>query len=98
MILVAAEKRGGTSYASSDLGEEELRDPACDPDNPVTIRFEDISAAAYRIKDGIVSTPCDPSHMNQDLNMEVSHHTQRESHSNRKGLFENLTTLYCRCT
>ena len=77
MIFVAAEKRGGTSYASSDLGEEELRDPACDPDNPVTIRFEDISAAAYRIKDGIVSTPCDPSHMNQDLNMEVSHDTQR---------------------
>ena len=65
------EKLGGTSYASSDFNDEELRDEWCDPENPRSIRFEDISAAAFRIKDGVVQTACDPSHMNSDLDMEI---------------------------
>ena len=47
------------------------QDPWCDPDHPILLKFEDISAAAYRIKDGIIITPCDRSHMNSDLGLEM---------------------------
>jgi hypothetical protein len=33
-------------------------DAACDPAHPKTVKFQDISAAAYKIKGGIVRTPC----------------------------------------
>ena len=60
------------SYASSEIDDEDnLKDPWCDPENPRHIRFEDVSAAAFRIKGGITHTSCDPSHMNADLDMEV---------------------------
>ena len=36
-------------------------DPWCDDMNPKTVGFESISAAAYKIKSGIVRTPCDVS-------------------------------------
>lgn len=39
-----------------DAGD--LFDPCCDPKNPVAVTFRDISAAAYKIKDGIQRTPC----------------------------------------
>eukprot|EP00095_Tigriopus_kingsejongensis_P001631 maker-scaffold121_size336169-snap-gene-0.12 protein:Tk01631 transcript:maker-scaffold121_size336169-snap-gene-0.12-mRNA-1 annotation:"inorganic pyrophosphatase" len=39
--------------------EEEIKDPWCDPENPRVVQFEQISAAAYRVRDGIVRTPCD---------------------------------------
>ena len=69
--MSSVDRKGGTSYASSDVDENELRDEWCDPNDPRSIRFEDISAAAYRIKDGITQTPCDPSHMNAELDMEM---------------------------
>ena len=60
-----------TMTISSDYDEDDLKDPWCDPENPVTLKFEDISAAAYRIKDGIIMTPCDASHMNNDLDLDM---------------------------
>jgi hypothetical protein len=33
-------------------------DAACDPAHPKTVLFQDVSAAAYKIKGGIVRTPC----------------------------------------
>jgi len=39
--------------------EDVLLDPWCDERNPRTLDFEAISAAAYRIRDGVVRTPCD---------------------------------------
>jgi len=69
--MSSMDKKAGTSYASSDIDDDDLKDPFCDPENPKSIRFEDISAAAYRIKDGITHTSCDPSHMNADLDMEI---------------------------
>ena len=48
-----------------------IRDPWCDPEHPIVLKFEDVSAAAYRIKDGIIMTPCDASHMNSDLGLEM---------------------------
>lgn len=38
-----------------------IKDPWCDLDNPRVVKFEEISAAAYRIRDGVVRTPCDVS-------------------------------------
>lgn len=40
-----------------------LFDPWCDPKNPRTIQFQDISAAAFKIKSGIMMTPCTRSHL-----------------------------------
>jgi len=60
-----------STYASSTYDDEDLFDPWCDPENPRIIKFEDISAAAYRIKDGIIQTACDVSHMNADLDMNL---------------------------
>ena len=46
----------------SNSSESEIPcDPWCDDENPRVISFESISAAAYRIKDGVVRTPCDVS-------------------------------------
>ena len=41
--------------------QEIIKDPWCDLDNPRVVKFEEISAAAYRIRDGVVRTPCDVS-------------------------------------
>ena len=38
--------------------EEELVDIFCDPARPVAIQFQDVSAAAFKIKSGIERTPC----------------------------------------
>lgn len=40
------------------IDSEDLYDQFCDPNNPVQIKFNDISAAAYRIKGGVEITPC----------------------------------------
>ena len=41
-----------------DVDGEDLRDEFCDPDNPVVVQFQEVSAAAYKIKSGIERTPC----------------------------------------
>lgn len=38
--------------------EEILEDPACNPNNPQKITFQDITSAAFKIKSGIELTPC----------------------------------------
>jgi threonine dehydratase len=43
---------------SMEISEADLFDKFCDPKNPVRIQFNDISAAAYRIKGGVEYTPC----------------------------------------
>jgi len=55
----------------SDVLDDEVNDPWCDPENPRRIRFEDITAAAYRIRDGIIKTTCPTSHMNQEVGMQM---------------------------
>ncbi|XP_055332151.1 L-threonine ammonia-lyase-like [Paramacrobiotus metropolitanus] len=43
--------------------DDPLFDPWCDPENPIQVTFEDVSAAAYMLKGGIQLTPCTLSHM-----------------------------------
>lgn len=54
-----------------DIPDSLLKDKFCDPDNPVAITFLEVSAAAYKIQDGIQKTPCTLSQMSQNLNMQI---------------------------
>jgi len=45
-------------YRRESSVPEALKDDFCDPENPRAIKFEDISAAAYIIRDAIQKTPC----------------------------------------
>lgn len=38
--------------------EDDLNDPYCVEDNPQRITFEDVTSAAFKIKCGIINTPC----------------------------------------
>ncbi|XP_049877915.1 L-threonine ammonia-lyase-like [Pectinophora gossypiella] len=46
-------------------------DPMCDKENPQKITFEDVSAAAFRIQNGIIKTPCVKSHMSEQYGMDI---------------------------
>ena len=56
---------------SSEAEEEEIKDFWCDPENPRSLKFEEVSAAAYMIRDGVIMTPCDASHMNAELDLDM---------------------------
>ncbi|XP_043237526.1 L-threonine dehydratase catabolic TdcB-like [Amphibalanus amphitrite] len=46
-------------------------DPWCDPANPRTLHFQDVCEAAYKIKSGIMSTPCTRSYISEECNMQL---------------------------
>jgi len=63
---------GITSNHHHDVPKDDVPDdPWCDDLHPKVVNFESISAAAYKIKDGIVKTPCDRSHMSEDTGIEI---------------------------
>ncbi|CAM1325313.1 Uncharacterised protein g8914 [Pycnogonum litorale] len=70
-----SDKKTDPTEAPSEIQENEtddvLFDPFCDPENPVSITFQDISAAAYRIKDGIMRTPCTRSNISSITKMDL---------------------------
>ena len=53
------------------VSDDVLFDPMCDPANPKTIQFQDISAAAFKIKSGIMMTPCTRSHLSNLTEMSL---------------------------
>lgn len=53
----------GSNGTTGDLPNADLFDPWCDPNNPRVVQFQDISAAAFKIKSGIMMTPCTRSHL-----------------------------------
>ena len=55
-IMMGDHRDTNTEHSEID---EELIDIFCNPDNPVVIPFQEVSAAAYRIKGGIEKTPCE---------------------------------------
>merc|ERR1712165_600193 len=63
--------RVNDDVSSTGFDDEEIKDSWCDPDDPQVIKFEDIAAAAYIIKDGVLKTSCDRSHMNTELGMDL---------------------------
>ncbi|KAL1455467.1 hypothetical protein WDU94_009558 [Cyamophila willieti] len=48
-----------------------MSDPYCLESNPRQLKFADITSAAYKIKDGIVMTPCMKSHLSDLTKMEI---------------------------
>lgn len=42
----------------SQSNPEELSDPYCVEESPTKITFEDVTSAAFKIKCGIINTPC----------------------------------------
>lgn len=47
-----------TDIPIPEVDDPDMFDPYCDPDHPVAINYRDVAAANYRIRDGIVRTPC----------------------------------------
>ncbi|KAF6774337.1 hypothetical protein AHF37_05511 [Paragonimus kellicotti] len=60
-----------TDIPIPDLKDPDLFDPSCDPENPVSITYLDVSAAHYRIRDGIIHTPCKKSQLSKTFNMNL---------------------------
>ncbi|XP_076440664.1 L-threonine ammonia-lyase-like isoform X2 [Babylonia areolata] len=54
-----------------EIPDQLLKDEFCDPENPVAIHFRDVSAAAYKIKDGVQQTPCSLSMMSKTYGMDI---------------------------
>lgn len=53
----------GDDVTSNGGDPSDLFDPWCDPNRPRIVQFQDISAAAFKIKSGIMMTPCTRSHL-----------------------------------
>lgn len=51
--------------------ESNLKDMFCDPENPIVAQFQDVSAAAYKIRSGIERTPCPRSRLSEMTGMEI---------------------------
>lgn len=47
-----------TTIRQEENDEDDLNDPYCVEDNPQRITFEDVTSAAFKIKCGIINTPC----------------------------------------
>ncbi|ESO09945.1 hypothetical protein HELRODRAFT_185307 [Helobdella robusta] len=60
-----------TDDEDEEYDEDDLKDPSCDPDRPIKVQFQEISAAAFKIKNGIERTPCDRSRLSEQLGMEL---------------------------
>mgnify|MGYP003574266398 CR=1 FL=1 len=65
---IAKESSPSAMSAESD---DDLRDPYCDPEHPIVVQFQEVSAAAYKIKGGVERTPCSKSHMSEHTDMEI---------------------------
>ena len=55
---------GSIRGATSDC--RVVDDPSCNPDRPLKVTFEEITSAAYKIKSGIINTPCSVISKKQD--------------------------------
>ncbi|KAH9492592.1 hypothetical protein Btru_024876 [Bulinus truncatus] len=51
--------------------DEVISDPFCNPDRPVLVNFNDVSAASFKIKGGIEKTPCNFSQMSKQYGMNI---------------------------
>lgn len=54
-----------------DKVTSDLIDPLCSSINPQKIQFEDITSAAFKVKQGVLVTPCMKSHLSELTGMEI---------------------------
>lgn len=55
----AEEDESSSALEIPDPNDPDLFDPECDPDNPKSIQFQDVSAASFLLHGGINRTPCE---------------------------------------
>lgn len=60
-------RNNGTSKTSQEVAKMNLVTGECQ--EPVQITFEDVSAAAFRIKKGIKKTPCEVIRMDKEMKL-----------------------------
>ena len=48
-----------------------FEDPLCNPNNVQVITFQDVTSAAFKIKNGIEYTPCQKSHLSEQIDMDI---------------------------
>ncbi|KAJ8974040.1 hypothetical protein NQ317_008981 [Molorchus minor] len=54
-----------------EIEEKVVEDPSCNPHKPVKITFEEITSAAYKIRSGVLNTPCIRSHLSALTGMDI---------------------------
>ncbi|PNF22306.1 L-threonine ammonia-lyase [Cryptotermes secundus] len=54
-----------------DVTTDDITDPLCSSVSPVQLHFEDITSAAFKIKSGVLVTPCMRSHLSELTGMDV---------------------------
>ncbi|CAL1543539.1 unnamed protein product [Lymnaea stagnalis] len=64
-------EKEGENDNTVEYTDEIVLDPFCDPDHPVIVNFNDVSAAAYKMKGGIEKTPCNLSQMSKQFGMKL---------------------------
>ncbi|XP_006621911.1 uncharacterized protein LOC102681649 [Apis dorsata] len=60
-----------TTIPQEENDEEELNDPYCVEDNPQRVTFEDVTSAAFKIKCGIINTPCVKSRLSDTIGVDL---------------------------
>nr|CAI5868020.1 unnamed protein product [Callosobruchus analis] len=56
---------------TKNMDDPKLEDPSCDPERPVRVTFEEITSAAYKIRSGVMNTPCIRSHLSSLTGMDI---------------------------
>ncbi|XP_060583156.1 L-threonine ammonia-lyase-like [Ruditapes philippinarum] len=72
--------------------EQEVKDPACDPNNPISVSFEKVLQAREAIKDAIEVTPCRRSQMSDLFNMELYF---KKEYTQYTGSFKERGARFC---
>ncbi|CAK9813422.1 L-threonine ammonia-lyase [Anthophora quadrimaculata] len=70
-IIDLIAKNGNNNDHNSFHNDNELIDPFCVEENPHKITFEDISSAAFKIKGGIINTPCVKSRLSDMIGIDL---------------------------
>ncbi|XP_033185810.2 serine racemase isoform X1 [Bombus vancouverensis nearcticus] len=66
-----AESRNNDINPSTLYNNEDILDPYCVEENPQKITFEDITSAAFKIKCGIINTPCVKSRLSDAMGIDL---------------------------
>nr|XP_012145060.1 PREDICTED: threo-3-hydroxyaspartate ammonia-lyase [Megachile rotundata] len=69
--LVAQNGNDDLDSLAAHNDEEQPIDPFCVAENPLKITFEDITSAAFKIKGGIINTPCVKSRLSEATGIDL---------------------------
>ncbi|XP_047102892.1 L-threonine ammonia-lyase [Schistocerca piceifrons] len=66
---MATEEHAAAAAAPDNVADE--FDPLCSEETPHQLHFEEVTSAAFKIKSGVMYTPCVKSHLSQVTGMEI---------------------------